>query len=340
MFSPWTVFFWAPFVFGTLGLLIYAAASGTVHNGFNIPTHTPFTNSSTPGQFTYNITTSAGDLLFANFDPGNGLLLTLFWSRTVLVIFASYMAIPWFGSVDESMRFSQPFKNMYEKPATADDSIFLNYLWGTPGLTTIKALMNKHWVVAWFSFISFFSPTFPILVGGIFVITNTGKRIYFSITPATFYLVFAYIVIYAISVPLAWPRRDRRLMRYHDSVADYVSLFYASYLLYDPDSKLDISAPNVTERHLESRVFLEEKKYAVGLYRGVDRKCHFGLDVATLDVGAGEAPHVKFVPYNKSNWKERAGMVETSETAARMQEIEERGGERKQSRKRVQDDIV
>jgi hypothetical protein len=327
-------------VLGTIGLLIYAVASGTVRKGFNIPTHTPFTNSSTPSQFTFNITSSGGDLIFANFDPGNGLLWTLFYSRTILVILASYMAITWIGFVDKSIRFSQPFKNMHDKAATADDSILLGYLWGTPGLTTIKALMNKHWVVAWFSFVSLFSPTFPILVGGIFVITNTGKRIYFSITPATFYLVFAYLVIYAISVPLAWPRRDRRLMRFHDSIADYASLFYASYLLHDPDSKLDISAPNVTQRHLESRVFLEEKKYAIGLYRGVDAKCHFGLDVATLDVGAGEEPHVLFVLYDESYSLGKVIIVSASEEAARRQEIEERRRKGRQSRKRAQDDVV
>jgi hypothetical protein len=78
-------------------------------------------------------------------------------------------------------------------------------LWGITRLPIIQALVNKHWVVAWISFIYFFSPTFPVFVGGIFVITNTGKRVYFSITPAMFYLAFAYLVIYDISVPLAWP---------------------------------------------------------------------------------------------------------------------------------------
>lgn len=294
-FPPWTIFFWYSFVIGTLGLFIYTIASGIVHKGFNIPTHNPRFNSSIPGQFTYNVTSSGGDIIIANFDPGNGILWALFCFRTILVILASYMAITWFGAVDESIRFIQPFKNMHNKAVKAEDSILLNYLWGMPGLTSITALLNKHWKVAWFSFISFFSPTFPILVGGIFEITNTGKRIYFTITPATFYLVFVYLIIYAISIPLAWPGKDRRLMRYHKSIGDYTSLFYASYLIYDPDSSLDISAPNITQRHLESKVFLEEKSYAIGFYRGVDAKCHFGLDVATLDIGVGEeVQHVFF----------------------------------------------
>lgn len=178
-------------------------------------------------------------------------------------------------------------------------------LWGITRLTIIQALVNKHWVVDWISFIYFFSPTFPAFVDCIFVITNTGKRVYFSITPAMFYLVFAYLVIYDISVPLAWPWRDRRLVRYHDSIADHASLFYASHLLYDPDSK-----------------------------------CHFGLGVATLNVRAGEAQHVFFVVYDKSYWKEMAIRTKLSKKAERRQEIEERRRKRRQNGNRFQEDIV
>jgi hypothetical protein len=73
-FPPWTIFFPTPFVFDFLSLLIYTVAFGTVHNCFELPTHAPPTNSSTHSQFTFNITSSGGDILIANFDPGNGLL--------------------------------------------------------------------------------------------------------------------------------------------------------------------------------------------------------------------------------------------------------------------------
>ncbi|KAF8856929.1 hypothetical protein BDZ45DRAFT_691403 [Acephala macrosclerotiorum] len=305
LYQLWTVYFWVPFVLSTIILCIYGIASGVVKRGFNIPAHTPFTNSSTPGPFTYNITTDGGDVVFANFDPGNNVLWVIFIFRTVIVILSSYLAVVWFDGVDKGMRFMQPFKNMYNAPATADDSILLDYLWDTPGLITIKAVMNKHYKVAWFSFITFFSHSFPVIAGGLFTITNTGKRIYFSITPITFYLAFAYLIIYGISIPIAWPGRNRRLMRWHDSMADYVSLFYASYLIHDPNSKLDISAPDVTKRHLEYRVFLEEKKYSVGLYNGYDGKSHFGMDVAvlpSLNQEKKETQHVFFWPYEEADW--------------------------------------
>lgn len=283
-FAPWTVLFWTPFVLGCLALCIYVSASGAVKRGFNIPTHAFSTNSSLPrNPYTFNLTSTGGDIIITNFDPGNGILWALFIFRTLLVILSSYLALTWLGWVDESVRFSQPFANMYNKVASAEDSILLDYLWGMPGLTTIKAFNAGHYKVAWYSLLNLISPAFPVLVSGLFIITNTGIRIYFKITPLTFYAVSAYFILYAVSVPFAWPGRSRRLMRYHDSIADYVSLFYASYLLHDPESKLDISRSSDTKRHLESRVFLEEKKYRVGIYNGVDGRPHFGLDVAYID---------------------------------------------------------
>lgn len=298
------------------------------------------TTTSTPSPFIFNITSTGGDVFFTNFDPGDGLLWALLIFRTILVVLASEMAITWYGVVDVSLRFSQPFKNMYREATTAENSIFLDYLWGLPGITTVKAAMNSHWLVAWFSFVSFFSPTFPILVGGLFVITNTGQRIYFTITPVIFYLVFAYLVIYAVSVPLAWPGRDRRLPRYHNSIADYAALFYASSLLHDPESKMDMSGPNVTQRHVESRVFLEEKRYEVGVYRGVDAKCHFGIDVATLDLGEGEMRHVMFMPFTAPYRRGLVARAKAAKQRVRRQDVEMKRQKRRKGRGQNGEDIV
>lgn len=166
-------------------------------------------------------------------------------------------------------------------------------------MTTAKALTNGYYKVAWFSPFNLASPVFPIIVGGLFTIV--------TITPVIFYLVLSFLVIYLISLPLAWPGRDRRLLRWHNCIADYASLFYTSYLLHDPQSQLDISAPNVTQRHLESRVFLQDRLYTTGWYNGVDGECHFGLDEAYLGETGVEPRHVRFVPYNREG-ERRAGV--------------------------------
>jgi hypothetical protein len=44
----------------------------------------------------------------------------------------------------------------------------------------------------------------------------------------------------------------------------------------------DISGKNVTSRHLYSRISLEEKKYKMGFYVGIDKQWHWGLERADL----------------------------------------------------------
>ena len=92
-----------------------------------------------------------------------------------------------------------------------------------------------------------------------------------------------------------------------------MSLFYASYLLHDPKSKLDISAPNVTQRHLESRVFLKEKLYTIGLYNGVNEDCHFGLNMAYLGENGVGPILVRFWPFDRRY--ERGRRVGTEDTS-------------------------
>jgi len=223
-----------------------------------------------------------------NFNAANDLVLYVFVFRSILTILSSYFAIAWFSAVDQSTRFSQPFRNMYGREVNATDSILLDYMWGLPGLVTFNAFSNGHYKVAWFSLLDLASPIFPILVGGLFTITNTGELIVFAIVPVTFYFVLASLSIYLFTLPLALPGRNRALLRRHSSIADYVSLFYASHLLNDTDSEhpesdtLNISGKDVTQRHLESRIFLEEKKYTMGFYIGVDGLRHWGLERCDL----------------------------------------------------------
>jgi hypothetical protein len=108
----------------------------------------------------------------------------------MLIMLSPFLALAWFNAVDQIIRFSQPFANTYNKLASASDSILLDYLWGPPVLTTFRAIINRHYKVAWFSLINLASPTFPILVVGMLTATTDGERIYISISPVIFYLIF------------------------------------------------------------------------------------------------------------------------------------------------------
>ena len=41
---------------------------------------------------------------------------------------------------------------------------------------------------------------------------------------------------------------------------------------------LDISGPNIEKRHLESKLFLQERRFEAGIFTGKDGKKHFGVD--------------------------------------------------------------
>ena len=320
VFAPWTIYAWGVLLSASVVICVYTAASNRVQKGFTIhntwwkpfqlSNSTSNNSSSTTTLSQMNDTSPPGDLLLhlatLNFSPANDLVLYVFVFRSILVIFASYFTVAWFSTVDQSTRFSQPFANMYkekEEGATATESILLDYLWGLPGLVTYDAFSNSHYKVAWFSILDLASPIFPILVGGIFTITNTGELIVFTIVPVAFYFVLAYLAVYLVTMFFVFPGRGRRLLRFHFSIADYASLFYASHLLNDTDLEhpekdtLDISGKNVTSRHLYSRIFLEEKKYKMGFYVGIDKQWHWGLERADL----GDVEFVTWREFQQQN---------------------------------------
>ncbi|KUJ19266.1 uncharacterized protein LY89DRAFT_667247 [Mollisia scopiformis] len=318
LFRPWAVLVWAIPVLASLCLCIYTASSNRVNEGFTVhntwwsyfpeldtPTNTT-SNSTTSFNTTLqtNITSQPGDLLLhlpgLNINAANDLVLYIFAFRTIPTVFASYFALTWFSAVDKSTRFSQPFANMYSHPASASETVLLDYLWGPPGIVTINAFQAGHYKVFWFSLLDLLSPIFPILVAGLFTITNTGELIVVAIIPVTFYFVLSFLAIYLLTLPFVWPRTNRRLLRWHASIADYVSLFYASRLLNNTRGNgigaaineedgekvekdaLDISGKEITSRHLYSKIFLEEKEYSMGFYEGIDGRRHWGLDRVDL----------------------------------------------------------
>jgi hypothetical protein len=79
-----------------------------------------------------------------------------------------------------------------------------------------------------------------------------------------------------------------------------------------------------------SRVFLEEKTYQVGLYTGVDGKCHFGLDVAELGEPGNQRTHVQFWPYDRKYWKRQKMVAENEKKSKGLIEGREVGQQRVQ----------
>jgi hypothetical protein len=247
-------------------------------------------------------------------DTAHDLILYVLLFRSLPVLVASLFAMNYMNLVDIGHRFSQPFANMFNQEASAEDTILLNYVWGIPGAVTIESLKRGHMKVAWFSFLNLFNAFFPLLVSGLFTIINTGPRIVFHVDDVSFYLCFAFIVVYAFSLPFAWPSWKRGLPRKCYSLGDVLSLCYASSFVQN--TALNVNARNITQRHLESRLFLQEEKFSIGMYTGSDGKSHFGFDnTYRKDQQGNNTLHVRHVSRRLWRDKEGVGSEEDAELA-------------------------
>ncbi|OCL05904.1 hypothetical protein AOQ84DRAFT_390563 [Glonium stellatum] len=317
VFAPVLLYFWFVIILASICLCIYTLAAGQVRNGFSLENtwyrSFPHANGTimAPGQLNITSTTPFDNIGSFAPDPAHDLILYILVFRSLPTFFASFFAVGFMNSIDQSHRLSQPFANMFAGPATASSSILLDYLWGIPGAVTISALQASHYDVALFSAINMLSPAFPILVGGLFTITNTGTTIRFTYDMFSFSLVFAYLLVYLFTLPFAWPRQNRRLLRFQYSIADLMSMCYASVLLRDP--ALDLGRQDMRKEYLRARLVKQEEegvRYTTGLYTGVDGEMHFGFDVVMRkgEKGEkGEETHVK--KFGMREWDREGGVV-------------------------------
>ncbi|KAI9841272.1 MAG: hypothetical protein M1837_000808 [Sclerophora amabilis] len=187
-------------------------------------------------------------------------------------------------SIDMHFRALQPFANMSDpRGASADDSLLLDYPSCLPIEVTIKALVAGHWKVAWISFISLLSITFPILGGGVFwaVYFSETREVRMVAQMPAFYALIVFLILYAVSFLVIWPRQKRHLPHGIRNLADIISFVHQSPILddvafRDPRSKIDLVTrllgPSLRDQpRLSSR-------YAFGIYHGRDGTEHLGID--------------------------------------------------------------
>jgi hypothetical protein len=270
-------------------LCLYVLVSGKVKRGFSlnntwykyVPPKNTSWNENTPVPSSFNNQTShSGDIFDSKYssDPLHDILLYALVFRSLPTLIAGYFAVGFLSIVSVNHCYIQPFVGMHREPGPASQTLLLDYLASSALEVPLKAWDNKHWKLAWFSVLSTISSLFPILVGGIFSITNTGKIVMFQFSTPAFALVFAFLAVYCISLPFIWPTNDRLLPRRYYSLADLMAFCYRSHFLWRPD--FDISKPEVTQQHLAAKIFLRDDSYLFGVYKGTDGKSHLGFDAA------------------------------------------------------------
>lgn len=208
---------------------------------------------------------SPADFLYSFIPSLIGMLLFLLWQP-----------------IDLYFRALQPFASLAHRDgASAEQSLLLDYTACLPIEVTIKALINRHYKVAYISFISLLSLTLPILAGGIFtaqfVVKTQDIRVIASMPG--YYALVLFVAIYAVSFVVIWPTRKRRLPHDISTLGQLVSFVYQSPLLTEaafaePKSKIDLVTKLLGTPAGEKEIPM----YAFKVYVGRDGKEHLGID--------------------------------------------------------------
>lgn len=184
--------------------------------------------------------------------------------------------------IDIYFRALQPFVELSAPTgASADKSLLLAYPSSLPIQITLQAIINGHFKIAWFSFMSLVSLAIPILAGGVFIAlwypAHEDVRIS-SLMPA-YYALIAFCGLYAVSFLAICPGRRRYLPHSITTLADLMSYLYQSPLLADqllrePRSKTDLVTRLIVAPPSERMLPM----YGFGIYVGRDGKEHLGID--------------------------------------------------------------
>lgn len=208
---------------------------------------------------------SPADFLYSFIPSLIGMLLFLLWRP-----------------IDLYFRALQPFASLAHRDgASAEQSFLLDYTSCLPIEVTIKALINRHYKVAYISFISLLSLALPVLAGGVFtaqfVVKTQDIRIIASMPG--YYALVLFVAIYAVSFIVIWPTRKRRLPHNISTLGQLVSFVYESPLLTEtafaePKSKIDLVTKLLGTPAGEKEI----PRYAFKVYVGRDAKEHLGID--------------------------------------------------------------
>ncbi|RAL12211.1 DUF3433 domain-containing protein [Aspergillus homomorphus CBS 101889] len=185
--------------------------------------------------------------------------------------------------IDVFFRASQPFASLSSsKGARAEESLLLAYPSCLPFQVTALAVINKHYKVAWISFMSVASAVIPILAGGVFIALNypAEHAVKIAASMPAFYALVAFCALYTVSFLCIWPRRQRYLPHDISTLADLMSFLYQSPLLADkilrePRSKVDL----VTRLVVAPPGDREHSVYGFGIYTcNIPKSVHLPLE--------------------------------------------------------------
>jgi hypothetical protein len=176
----------------------------------------------------------------------------------------------------------QPFAELsVPRGSLAEKSLLLSYPSMPPIVNTLMALGNRHYKLAFISFVSLLSIALPVLAGGTFTAQffPDKQKILITANMPSYYALTVILAIYAFSFFVVFPTRKRYLPHAIRTIADMTSFVYQSRLLRDaafrfPRSKADLVTRLVTDPPGEKG----RPRYAFGIFVGRDGMEHLGID--------------------------------------------------------------
>ena len=184
--------------------------------------------------------------------------------------------------IDIYFRALQPFANLADpRGCPAETSLLLDYTSRFPIGITLAAALDRHYKVAWISFISLLSISLPILAGGVFTAQYVVElqSVRMAADMPAYYALVVFLVIYALSFLVIWPGRQRTLPHDISTLGQLLSFLYQSPLLSDaafrePRSKIDLQTKLIGMPRGEKA----SPRYAFGVFVGQDGLEHLGID--------------------------------------------------------------
>ncbi|KAJ5407580.1 hypothetical protein N7509_001463 [Penicillium cosmopolitanum] len=269
LYSPFTRYRWTPWFLRKISIAIWTFVVFALFIAFVAAS---FINNAIKGGFPPKLPTLPSISAFSSSN---------FLYSFIPALIGNFLFLAW-QPIDLYFRGLQPFVALSSPDgASADKSILLSYPAALPVQITMQAIINRHFKIAWISFVSIVSIAIPILAGGVFIAlwypSHQDVRIT-SLMPA-FYALVAFCALYAVSFLAIWPGRRRYLPHDITTLADLMSYFYQSPLLADkllrePRSKTDLVTRLIVAPPSERLLPM----YGFGIYVGRDGKEHLGID--------------------------------------------------------------
>ncbi|EPS45934.1 hypothetical protein H072_93 [Dactylellina haptotyla CBS 200.50] len=174
--------------------------------------------------------------------------------------------------LDKQLRIIQPFRSLNEGNSRPN-ILTLDYTGTIPGWVTVKAIQNRHWLLALVTFDSVLIEVFTVTTGSFLnrsasdEETDTSIRVSFSLATAITSILLATLFL------VIQRRRKPFLPRQPGTIASVLTFIHQSKMVTDFEKMEDW--PTYKR---EAKLMEINKRYAFGWFSGRDKEIHLGID--------------------------------------------------------------